>query len=119
MNLADAYVKAADIIRTNGHAQGWFYLPPETDPDLPAVDCPVCVAGALSIALYGHPTPPARGEVDDLEMAAARLLESLDITPHPEDIAVLRLATWNDSDQQTADDVIAALESAARKQVTA
>jgi hypothetical protein len=117
MNLAELYIKAAAIIRTNGHSKGWFYLPPETTLDLPPVDCPVCVAGALSIALYGHPTPPARNELDDLEVAAARLLDSLDIAVHPDDIAVLRLATWNDASEQTADDVIAALESAARKQV--
>lgn len=119
-NLAAVYRKAADVIRANGHNKGDFYSIPESPIGISLGRCewPVCAAGALSIVVCGDPVPPREGEDGRAEFDAvvARLNARIE-SPHLWGFAgeppVQRLAGWNDADERTADDVIAALEQTA------
>lgn len=120
MKLAEIYLKAADIIRTNGHYKGAYFEPsPESAVGIlptPA-ECRVCIAGALSIAISGNPTPDRDGgsERKQYDVIAGRLADLMHIEGDPLLEPVGRLAGWNDADDRTADDVISALEQAARE----
>lgn len=121
-HLAEIYTKAADVIRTNGHAKGDFYNIPETPLGIELGRCewPVCAAGALSVAVFGDPVPPREGEDGRAEFDAvvARLnarIEDFHLHGFHGEPPVLRLAGWNDADGRTADDVVAALEQTARE----
>ncbi|MFF6847053.1 DUF6197 family protein [Streptomyces antimycoticus] len=119
-DFATTFRRAADIIRTNGHNKGDYYRIPETGVGIePApAECPVCAAGALSIALTGAPRPVADG-IPLVEAAARRLLEHL-IPGYKRALAIWDLGVlWNDVPERTADDVIAAFEDAARAEETA
>lgn len=119
MKLDEIYLKAAEVIRTNGHYKGAYFEPsPESGVGItPAPsECAVCIAGALSIAISGNPIPdrnysPGRQHYD---VIAGRLADAMGIEGDPELEPVGRLADWNDLDGRTADDVIAALEQAAQ-----
>jgi hypothetical protein len=120
MKLAEIYLKAAEVIRTNGHYKGAYFEPsPESGVGiLPApTECPVCIAGALSIAISGQPTPDrdASPERAHYDVIAGRLADAMGIEGDPTLEPVGRLAGWNDVDDRTADDVIAALEQAAKE----
>ncbi|MEU5477528.1 DUF6197 family protein [Streptomyces mirabilis] len=119
MTDAEIYLKAAEVIRTNGHYKGAYFEPsPESGVGITpaAAECRVCIAGALSIAISGDPLPdrdanPERGQYDAI---AGRLADLIHIEGDPLLDPVGRLAAWNDTDDRTADDVIAALEQAAK-----
>jgi hypothetical protein len=118
-NLAAVYLKAADIVRTNGHYKGAYFAPsPESGVGVePApAECSVCIAGALSIAVFGWPVPT--GYEDDgraqFDAAARQLADLVGAEGDPLLEPVGRLAGWNDTDDRTATDVIAALEQAAK-----
>jgi hypothetical protein len=53
-------------------------------------------------------------DLDDYEGAVLRLTELLDLERDPMLEPVARLAAWNDADERTQGDVIAALENAAK-----
>jgi hypothetical protein len=112
VTLAEIYLKAAEVIRTNGHYKGAYFGLTEgcVGIELSANERPVCVAGALSVVIYGHPQP---WEDSDFDKAAADFA-SRTLTTFDEGNPVASLADWNDSDRRTADDVIAALEQAAK-----
>lgn len=117
--LAEIYLKAAEVVRTNGHYKGAYFEPsPESGVGiLPApAECPVCIAGALSIAISGDPTPDrdANPEREHYDVIAGRLADTMGIEGDPLLAPVGRLAGWNDAEERTADDVIAALEQAAK-----
>jgi hypothetical protein len=118
IDLAAVYMTAADIIRVNGHAKGHYFNRPESGVgiELSARECPPCVAGAISIVLTDWPVPMADDEsdLDDYEGAVLRLTELLDLERDPMLEPVARLAAWNDADERTQGDVIAALENAAK-----
>lgn len=116
-NLARIYLKAADIIRANGHAKGEYYIRPETGVgiELAATECPVCIAGAVSLAITGWPVPVNdESKRQQFDIAARRLAALMDVEGDPQLEPVGRLAAWNDLTERTADDVIAALEQAAK-----
>ncbi|MCW7941609.1 hypothetical protein AAW14_06055 [Streptomyces hygroscopicus] len=122
MSLAEIYLKAADIIRTNGHAKGDFYNIPESQVGVSLGRCewPVCAAGALSIVVFGDPLPPREGQDGRTEFDAvvARLnarIEDFHLYGFEGEPPVLRLAGWNDADERTPADVIAAFERTARE----
>lgn len=110
--LAEIYLKAADVIRTNGHYKGAYWGRPETGVgiELAASECPVCVVGALSLAVTGNPTP-THAEADPIIVDFASRM----FGPVNEAAAVTRIAEWNDAEERTAADVIARLEQAARE----
>ncbi|MGW7688918.1 DUF6197 family protein [Streptomyces asiaticus] len=118
-DFATTFRRAADIIRTNGHNKGDYYRFPETGVgiQLAPAECPVCAAGAISIALTGAPKPSGH-DVPLVEAAARRLLEHL-IPGYKRALAIWDLGLWNDADERTADQVIAAFEDAARAEETA
>jgi hypothetical protein len=109
--IAKIYLKAAEVIRTNGHYKGAYWGRPEAGVGivLAASECPVCTVGALSVAVTGSPVPVA-DEVDPVIVEfASRMFGPVNAAA-----AVVRVAAWNDAEERTADDVIAALEQAAK-----
>lgn len=118
IDLAAVYMKAADIIRANGHSKGEFFTRPESGVgiELSARECPPCIAGAISIVLTDWPVPMADDEsdLDDYNTAVLQLTELLDLERDPLLEPAGRLVAWNDADERTQDDVIAALENAAK-----
>ncbi|MFE2563135.1 DUF6197 family protein [Streptomyces mirabilis] len=119
-NLAEIYLKAAEVVRINGHYKGAYFEPsPESGVGiLPApAECRVCIAGALSIAISGQPTPDRDGgpERKHYDAIAGRLADLMQVEGDSLLEPVGRLAGWNDTEDRTAADVIAALELAARE----
>ncbi|MEU0783450.1 hypothetical protein ABZ341_17990 [Streptomyces sp. NPDC006173] len=119
MKLAEIYLKAAEVIRTNGHYKGAYFEPsPESGVGITPSpsECAVCIAGALSIAISGDPIPdrdfgPNRRQYDAI---AGRLADLMNIEGDPKLEPVGRLAGWNDAEERTADDVVAAFQQAAK-----
>jgi hypothetical protein len=117
--LAEIYLKAADVIRANGHYKGAYFEPsPESGVGVtPApTECRVCIAGAVSMAVFGWPLPGGYedDEREQFDAAARRLADLIGAEGDPLLEPVGRLAGWNDTDVRTAADVIAALEQAAK-----
>lgn len=112
MQLSEIYLKAANVIRTNGHHKGAYCAIPASGFDFaPAsYERPVCAVGALSVAVTGRPVPVA-DEVDPIIVDFASRM----FGPVNEAAAVVRIAAWNDDDNRTPTDVIAAFEQAARE----
>lgn len=112
MNRAEIYLKAAEVVRTNGHYKGAYWGRPESEVgiDLTAAESPVCAVGALSVATIGHPTPVA----DDVDAMLVDFASRM-FGPVNEAAAVVRIASWNDAAERTPADVIAAFEQAARE----
>lgn len=122
-DLAETYLRAADVIRTRDLYKGAFWGRPESSVGIEVSidDCPVCAGGALSVAMYGKPWPfvTEDPELDGVmypgfERAVAGFIASAGLADHPELTALGRLAVWNDADERTAADVIAAFETAAK-----
>lgn len=111
-NLAEIYLKAAEVIRANGHYKGAYWGRPESEVgvELTAAECPVCTVGALSVVTSGHPVP-AIDEADGVIVHFASRLAG----PVNAAAAVVAISTWNDAPERTAADVIAAFEQAARE----
>jgi hypothetical protein len=114
----EIYLKAAEVIRVNGHYKGAYFEPsPESGVGITPnpSECRVCAGGALSIAMFGNPIPPSDGsdreEFDEITEVVANRID-------PEggwaDSPVTRLAGWNDTDLVTAADVINVFEQAAK-----
>ncbi|MGW1998533.1 DUF6197 family protein [Embleya sp. NPDC001921] len=104
-HLPAVYRRAIQIIRINGWHQGGFV---DVSAPYPFVDCPVCAAGAIRLAVTGHPIQSQGSAV--LEDAEQFLADHLGPSPAG---AVSLIATWNDDPARTVDEVLAALESAA------
>ncbi|MFF2383670.1 hypothetical protein [Streptomyces sp. NPDC058108] len=122
MTLSEIYLKAAQVIESNGHAQGDFYSIPESCVGIERTrsEYPVCAGGALSIALFGDPVPPREGTDGraEFDVAVSRVNARID-NPHlygfQGEAPVMRLAGWNDATERTAADVIALFERTARE----
>lgn len=112
MKLAEIYLKAAEVIRTNGHYKGAYWGRPDTGVgiELAAPECPVCTVGALSVATTGSPVPTV-DEVDPIIVDFASRM----FGPVNEAAAVVRIAEWNDAEERTAADVIDLFERFARE----
>jgi hypothetical protein len=122
VKLSEIYLKAAEVIDANGHTKGDFYSIPEMGVGIERTrsEWPVCAAGALSVAIFGDPVPPCEGDEGRAEFDAvvARLnarIEDFHLHGFEGEPPVLRLAGWNDADERTPADVIAAFEQAARE----
>jgi hypothetical protein len=118
-DLNAVYLKAAEVIRINGHYKGAYYEPsPESGVGiLPAPsECRVCAGGALSIAMFGHPIPPSAGsDREEFDAITDMILDRIDAGGSWADSPVTRLAGWNDADDRTPADVIAVFERTARE----
>lgn len=108
--LAAVFRRAAEVIKINGHNKGDYYTLPAKGfgIELALAECPVCVAGALSIAINGDPRPV----FSDVNDAAGFLAERLNPEYEGAD-PVFYLAQWNDAEERTTDDVVAELLAAA------
>lgn len=100
---ADILDSAADIIERNGWWQGYYY---DLGTDLPKRERPCCARGAINLAANGR-TPD---RLSDVGQDALGVLERfLGISgDHPNSVA-----DWNDDAGRTAEQVVAALRSAA------
>jgi hypothetical protein len=100
--------EAANVIRRNGLQKGSMYAPSGLKP---ASQCPVCTYGALAIAVCGTPLLDTNRELRQLKAAADALTSFLGFDTAFTEWAV---PDWNDKPDRTAEQVIAALEGAAR-----
>lgn len=101
---ADILDAAANVIRENGWWQTFYY---DLGADMPLRDRPCCARGAINLAANGrHP-----GRLSNAGQDALGALERyLNIGgEYPDSVA-----DWNDAPDRTAEQVIAALEGAAR-----
>ena len=98
VSTADILDAAADIVEHNGWNQGDYYRP---EGGKQPQDCPVDTTGALNLAL-GADTPSHDIQPDS--PAEVALMKYLGIEYVP---------GWNDAPDRTAEQVIAALRSAA------
>ena len=113
MTHTETYLKAAEVIRANGHYKGAYFEPsPESGVGIEfgAAESPVCTVGALCVAVIGFPVPTC-DEVDPVIVDFASRM----FGPVNEAAAVVRIAAWNDDPERTPEDVIAAFEQAARE----
>lgn len=117
MNPNSVYLRAIEVLRTNGHTQGEYYATVETGVgiEFAPAECPVCLSGALSVAFYGYPVPPEKGQRPEFDVLAERLATALGIDrvggPPEDDDPVMRLAGWNDQLGRTVDELIAGLQA--------
>jgi hypothetical protein len=122
VKLSEIYLKAAEVIESNGHTKGDFYSTPETGVGIERSRCeyPVCAAGALSVVLFDDPVPPAeneegRAEFDAIVTRLNARIENFHLYGFEGEPPVLRLAGWNDADDRTPADVIAVFERTAKE----
>lgn len=110
LSTADIFRRAAQVIKTNGWHQGWFYDEEQWKaPGGISTECRVCLMGALNMALGRRPdasTYPSSG-------FAARLGQQLGLTPLPLEGMVGAVIQWNDMAGREVNEVLEALESAA------
>lgn len=96
--------EAANVIRRNGLHAGWYY---DEDSGKPPAESPVDVYGAINIVATGDPIGSESPHNGTAEAFAAR-------SALRRQIGTPSASTWNDAPDRTAEDVIAALEAAAR-----
>lgn len=118
MKNSEIYLKAAEVIETNGHYKGDFVGRQEGSVGVSPsrTDSPVCAAGALALVMFGDPFPPDGDDQYDAIVADfnARVPDFHLYGFHGEP-AVLRLADWNDDHAVTATDVIDLFKRTARE----
>lgn len=95
---ADILDRAADVIERNGWYQDFYF---DLGTDLPPTECPVCLLGAISIAM-GNRSPKTEVFGSPAEIAMERYL------------GVVAVADWNDDANRTVAEVLAALRGAAQ-----
>jgi len=107
LTTPDVLDGAADTIRHDGWHQGFFHASGTSR---------VCAVGGMNVTCgrYAYDW-----EHDDTRRAMASLVKHLGLRVGSDedrdgDALVLAIGRWNDADNRTAEDVIAALEGAAR-----
>lgn len=116
MKRSEIYLKAAGVIRTNGHYKGDYFGYPAAGVGVcpSRTESPVCAVGALTLVVTGDPVPEAGrlgAEVDELVADFAnRIIGRRDRTE-----PIFAVAVWNDAPERTPADVIDAFEQAARE----
>ena len=105
--IADVLDEAAAVIRRNGWHQGYFFR--GRDHGRPE-NCAVCTMGAINIAIFGKPV------VSDLQQTAEQSQLGHDSYVAVEQFVntAMGLGGWNDESDRTVEEVLAALEGAAR-----
>ena len=93
--------EAANVIRRNGWCQGAYFVP---EANKAREDCRVCAVGAINVALHKDAPVVLPSQVDTWRIAEA-------VEYH---LGLEDLVDWNDNPDRTAEQVIAALEGAAR-----
>ncbi|MGH3586237.1 MAG: DUF6197 family protein, partial [Pseudonocardia sp.] len=92
-DLIPVFRRAAEVIQTNGHHQGAYY-DLSTPSTMPPADCPVCTAGALSVAVTGNPVPPE--DLDGVLGFAVEFLSERVYAATTDEDPIERVASWND-----------------------
>ncbi|WP_420032309.1 DUF6197 family protein [Streptomyces sp. cg28] len=99
--IATVIEKAADVIRTNGLHKGYLYDEQQAEAGTALEQCPVCLIGAINIAVYQVPRWPV--EEKNLSPLAQEAVAALEKTIGE------AVPGWNDDPARTKDDVITAL----------
>lgn len=101
--VGQVLLKAADVIRERGHLKNALF-------DLSIGECgsPVCVFGAMNVAVNGSPEWTYSLRDSPSEDAGGVLARFLKLTP-----TMTALVRWNNSPERTASEVISALTSCA------
>lgn len=102
--VADVLDGAAAVIRRNGWHQGAFSA---FSSGRKLAERPVCAMGAINIVTCGRPDQSGYGEEHTLSSAAYSALERHLGIDHS-------AGAWNDNPDRTVEEVLAALEGAAR-----
>lgn len=108
------FAEAAETIVKNGHFKGDYY-------DITAVaetpqGSPVCLIGALSVVLHDDPVPPLEPEDEpsELEAYASRVTDHLGLRVNDmRNGAQVAVSDWNDAEERTVSEVVAALRALA------
>ena len=111
--IADVLNEAARIIRRNGWHQGFYYDRSQNAYGTRFDQCRVCARGAINLAV----APPDSEDLRRQAIYAVAAVERWLDTNRPQD-DTYSLAAWNDEAGRTVDEVLAALEYAARAERT-
>lgn len=111
MSIETAVVleEAANVIRRNGWTQDSYVNRDQLEDGLEPATCAMCARGAINFALGGDPENDYFRGVEDAVGAVEVWLESSGVLGE-----FVSLHEWNDAGSRTAEQVIAALEGAAR-----
>ncbi|MEU0939869.1 hypothetical protein [Embleya sp. NPDC005971] len=107
-DFADVFRRAAEVIRRNGWTQETLSAADPVRGDVPA-ECAVCADGALRLVITGAP----EGQSPVAHEAERAFIALVQMSGDPRQIPMDVIATWNDAPERTADEVIAAFETAA------
>lgn len=116
MKRSEIYLKAANVIRVNGHNKGDYFAYPEAGVGVcpSRTDSPVCAVGALTLVVTGDPVPETGALGDEVDELVADFAARA-IGRHDRNDPIFAVAVWNDRPERTPADVIAAFEQAARE----
>jgi hypothetical protein len=115
---ADILDEAANVIRRNGWTNCGDYYD-EIDVERIPSDCPVCTIGAIAVAAGEEPDQYWRDNAFAVQAAEA-VFRHLDLdrtdnlSSNPVERLILAIGGWNDVNAHEPEQVIAALEAAAR-----
>lgn len=99
--------EAADIIERNGWVQGRYYDHRQFRAGTPRADCPVCLLGAIHIAMWGNPSHP---RADRRPAFYWQITTELEVQAGTEWID-----DWNDAGDRTAEEVTTLLRATAER----
>lgn len=113
VTVADVLDEAAAVIRRNGWTTITYF---RREGKLPIAECPVCLLGAIGVAVM---KAPVLWDGSPLGLDAARsVIDFIDaeaeLNPRNTDDVNYFIGGWNDAEGRTVDEVLAALEGAAR-----
>jgi hypothetical protein len=121
---ADILRLAAIYLRRHGWTQGDYYALPTDQAEAESLNPtpPACALGAIGMAIYGTPVadPFHLGSVDEavFRYTSEVLRDHLELNvfgPPERWQDTVSVSSWNDDYAYTADEVIAALEAAAKE----
>jgi hypothetical protein len=116
---ADILRGAARYLQLHGWIQGSLYAGTPSDAAAPVIGPAACAQGAIGMAAFGHRIQAAdesRAEWRDYQRASNALADYLELTGATgwnHDGDPISVGDWNDVTGRTADEVIAALNTAA------
>lgn len=120
-DLAQIYLRAADVIRTNGHYQGDYFPDSRNrEMDVPCHLRPMSIIAALRCAATGDPRQYSLLADEALMDLADRLTVDGEGSEYGDIFSLeSHIEDWGDAEGRTDAEVIAALEDAARQNAAA
>ena len=113
MTQEDVLLAAADAIMMRGLCKGWMIGDAPADQPEKA---PLCAAGAVNMAVHGTALTPERRWHSQRPMEESIVIRALDVVAEVVGVKdASRVSVWNDYSGRTADEVVEALHTAARR----